>query len=201
MCLLQCTAMPTEVTTVEFEFERETSSMNTWMSVKTFLCDRLLRKNLPYTTPKRTDLTLYVNVIVRDQVLLEPHPPLPSRVPPHAPLTQYTKSTLARFSKISDPVSRVLGGGVAKRYAGRLRETGYDLARALEGERAPTIQRFFERCGVTSHEVLLNTRGLVSTVRTVVGEHAWYTVVTVHLLNLPYMCTLYKRSSERSTCP
>ena len=59
-------------------------------------------------------------------------------------LEQYARTCLQRFDDApDDTVARVLGGGVAHRWRGRLAATEGDLARALQSNNA--AQRFLAR--------------------------------------------------------
>lgn len=67
-------------------------------------------------------------------------------------LRAYAKAALDRFDSADDTVARVLGGGVAKRWQGRLAVAESGLARALADDDGP-VAAFLKREGVTGAEI------------------------------------------------
>lgn len=83
-------------------------------------------------------------------------------------LTDYAREALDRFDSADDTVARVLGGGVAKRWQGRLAVTESDLARALKADDviagqpgAGVLARFLDHVAVDARTLQATVASLV----------------------------------------
>ena len=73
----------------------------------------------------------------------------------------YAREALDRFQSADDTVARVLGGGVAKRWQGRLAVAAADFARAVADDDSGAVSRLLARYGATADAIEASLAALV----------------------------------------